>query len=165
MSSDSQNIANTGIITTHETQDRLRILSFSLGQENYGIEITDAKEVIKLPQITNVPNTPQFVIGVMNIWGKIVSLVDIRYFFDLQQQPPSRNTKVIITDVIGTPVGILIDKVNVVLEVQQEQVQPPLATIKGQVAEYTKGEIQLEDDILVLLDLERILNCDEIHNW
>lgn len=140
----------------------LRILTFSLGRENYCVGLDQVKEVIQPSGVTQVPNSPDFVEGVINLDGEIIAILDIRYFFGLGEQEKSKDIKILITDVTGSCVGIIVDKVNTIVEIEEEAIQPPLVTLKGKLADYTKGEIQLGDDIFALLDLNKILNSEAI---
>lgn len=144
-------------------KETTRVLPFSLGGENYCIGIKEAMEIVKLPAITKVPNTPNFILGVINLHGKIITLIDIRYFFGLEGPKRIKDERVIVTDLAGDLAAILVDKVKGTIDINVELIQPPLATIKGELAEYTKGEIQIDNEILILLDLAKILNCEEIH--
>ena len=141
-----------------------RVLAFSLGGENYCVDIDQAKEVIRPPEITRVPNTPEFIVGIINLRGEIIAVVDIRHFFGLQIQEKSKDIRVIVTDVGGSAVGILVDKVEATLDIEEDLIQPPLATLKKELLNYTKGQAQYGDKILIILDLGKILKCEEIEN-
>jgi purine-binding chemotaxis protein CheW len=147
-----------------EAKPTIRALSFSLGTEHYCINITDAKEVFKPASITRIPNTPAFVVGVTNLHGAAVPLIDIRYFLGLEQKEGLTGTKVIVTDVGHNIVGVMVDDVDEALDIEEASIQPPLATIKGKLAEFTKGQVQLGNEIVVLLELKKILSCEEIEN-
>lgn len=147
-----------------EAKKTVRVLSFSLGTEHYCINITDAKEVFKPISITRIPNAPAFVIGVTNLHGVPMPLVDIRYFLGLGQKEGLAGTKVIVTDVGRNIVGVIVDDVDEALDIEEASIQPPLATIKGKLADFTKGQVQLGSEIVVLLELKKILNCEEIEN-
>jgi purine-binding chemotaxis protein CheW len=147
-----------------EAKKTVRVLSFSLGTEHYCINITDAKEVFKPASITRIPNTPAFIVGITNLHGAAIPLVDVRYFLGLQQKEGLAGTKVIVTDVGHDIVGVMVDDVDEALDIEEASIQPPLATIKGKLADFTKGQVQLGDEIVVLLELKKILNCEEIEN-
>jgi len=144
------------------SSDFVRVLAFSLGEENYCLRIEEAKEAVNLSPITRVPNTPDFVLGVINLRGEVIPLIDLRYFLSLAPSEKKGTGAVIVTDAIGESVGILVDGINGTLKIEEDAIQPPLATIKGKVAEYTKGQAEIDEQILVLLDFEKILSCDEI---
>ena len=147
-----------------EAKPVVRVLSFRLGTEHYCIDITDAKEVFKLGSVTRVPNVPGFVTGVTNLHGEVVPLVDIRYFLGLEQKEGLSGTKAITTDIKGTTIGVIVDDVDEARDIEKEAVQPPLATIKGRLTDVTKGQVEIGKEILILIDLKKILNCEEIEN-
>lgn len=140
----------------------LRVLVFALGDENYCIDVRQAKEVIKMPDATRVPNTPAFVVGVANLRGRIVSILDGHYFFSLESKGKPNDARVIVTDVSGEMVGLMVDQVRDTLEIEEASIQEPLATLKGRLAEYTLGQVPMQNDILILLDLEKILRSEDI---
>jgi purine-binding chemotaxis protein CheW len=140
----------------------LRVLVFSLGRENYCVDVRQAQEVMKMPETTRVPNVPDFVLGVANLRGEIISILDIHYFFGLEPQGKSHEVRVIVTDLTGEPVGLRVDRVKGTIEVDEDEIQAPLATLKGRLAAYTKGQVTRGEDILIFLDLEKILRCDEM---
>ena len=100
----------------------------------------------------------------VQVTGAAVPLVDIRYFLGLGQKEGLAGTKVIVTDVGHNIVGVMVDDVDEALDIEEASIQPPLATIKGKLAEFSKGQVQLGNEIVVLLELKKILNCEEIEN-
>ena len=148
----------------NESRAVLRVLSFRLGTEHYCIDITDAKEVFRPVSVTKVPNAPGFVMGVTNLHGTVVPLVDIKYFLGLEQKEGFGGTKVVTTDVKGGLVGLVVDDVDEACDIEEGSIQPPLATIKGRLAEFTKGQVETAGKILILIDLKKILSCSEIEN-
>ena len=142
----------------------VRVLSFRLGNENYAINITDAKEVFRLSSITKVPNTPSFIVGVTNLHGEVIPLIDIRYLLGLASKEGLGGTKAIVTDLESNPIGVIVDEVGEAVDIEEESMQPPLATIKASLAAFTKGQVRLGSEILVLLELKKIMNCPEIES-
>jgi len=145
-----------------ETQPTVRVLAFSLGDENYCVDVHQAKEVIRLPEMTRVPNVPSFVVGVTNFRGQILSILDLHHFFGVEPRGKTRDVRVMVTDVAGELIGLIVDQVNDTLEIEETRIQEPLATLQGNVAGYTRGQISLGNEILIFLDLEKILQSDEI---
>lgn len=143
-------------------KDSLRVLSFALGKENYGVDVTQAKEVFRSEHFTKVPGTPTFVIGIANLRGQIVSIIDIRPFLGLPVTCPAQEMWLIVTDVRGHLVGLLVDRINEAVLIQRSAIQPPVATISGAQASFTTGQIALGDNILVMLDLSKIMSCTEL---
>jgi len=147
-----------------ESKPAIRVLSFRLGTEHYCIDITEAKEVFRPVSVTKVPNAPSFVIGVTNLHGMVVPLLDIKYFLGLEQKEGFGGTKVITTDVKGSLIGLVVDGVDEACDIEESSIQPPLATIKGRLADLTKGQVELNGKILILIDMKKILNCSEMEN-
>lgn len=142
----------------------IRVLAFGLGGENYCVGMNQAKEVIRIPQITKVPNSERFIVGIINLRGDIISLLDIRSFFNLKEEEKTKQERILITDVSGESVGVMVDNIKGTLEIEEEYIQPPLPTLKGNLSSYTKGQVNLENEILIMLDLAKILKCEEIEN-
>ncbi len=142
----------------------LRVLVFSLGKENYCVDVRQAKEVMKMPETTRVPNVPAFVLGVANLRGEITSILDMHYFFGLEPQGKPQDVRVIVTDLSGESVGFRVDRVKDVLEIEEERIQEPLPTLRGKLSDYTQGQIPFGNEIFILLNLEKILKCEEIQN-
>ena len=145
-------------------KDLLRVLVFSLGKENYCVDVRQAKEVMRMPETTRVPNVPAFVLGVANLRGEIISILDMHYFFGLDPLGKSQDVRVIITDLSGEAVGLRVDRVKDTLAIDAEEVQTPLATLQGKLAGFTRGQVAHGDDILIYLDLEKVLQCEEMRN-
>lgn len=145
-------------------QNTVRILVFGLGNEIYGIDIRQAMSVVKLDLVTRVPNMPEFISGVMNLRGDVISLIDIRYFFGLPARDRNELTRAVVVDSPDGPVGIVVDSIKFTVDIPEDSIQPPLATLNDRMAGYTKGEVQTEEGIMVLLDLAKVLSSDEIEN-
>ena len=141
-------------------QDVIRVLAFSLDEENYCIEITQAKEVFSPGLITRVPNAPVFVKGVTNLHGAIIPLVDIRGFLGLALAEIKEGVKVITSEIRGSLVGVVVDRIFEAREIEKKLIQPPLATLKGKISEFTIGQIESERRITALLDLRKILESE-----
>jgi purine-binding chemotaxis protein CheW len=141
---------------------KLRVLVFDLSGEKYCVSSSEAREVIREREITRVPNTPGYVLGVMNLRGEIIPVVDIRSFFGLGTPESSGSSRIMVTDVSGYPVGIIVDGVERTIEIPEKSVQSALPTLTGTAAGYTKGHIDRDGEILVMLDIERLMAGDEI---
>jgi len=143
-------------------KDSIRMLAFSLGPENYCVDIRQVRSVEKIERITNVPNAPDYAIGVINLRGEVITVLDIRYFLDLQEHERTRQARIIVTDVTASPIGIIVDRIIGALDIDEEAIEPPLATLDDKLKEYTRGQIQSGGSILIALDLEKILDCEDI---
>lgn len=135
--------------------ERLEVLEFLLAYERYGIEMSWVQETLPLKELTPVPCTPPFVAGVINVRGRIVSVLDIKRFFDLPQRGLTDLNRVIILQDRGMEFGILADAVCGVRSVPLAELQPTLPTLTGVREEYLKG---VTGERLVLLDGGKLLN-------
>ena len=137
-----------------ETGEHLEVVEFLLGSEHYGIETSFVREVHPLREVTHLPCTPPFVLGIMNLRGEILSVIDIRKFFDLGQQESDELNKVIVLRGATMEFGILADAVVGVRTILAKGVQVALTTVTGIRADYLKGVTR---EHLVLLDAGKML--------
>jgi len=137
-----------------ERGERLEVVEFLLGREHYGIETSFVREVHPLRDVTPLPCTPPFVVGIMNLRGEILSIIDIRKLFDLEEQGLSDLNKVIVLGGSSMEFGILADHVVGVRTIMVKGLQPSLTTVTGMRADYLKGVTR---EHLVLLDAGKML--------
>jgi purine-binding chemotaxis protein CheW len=135
-------------------EERLEIVEFLLASERYAIESSWVREVYPLKDLTPLPGTPSFVLGIINVRGQIVSVVDLKKFFDLPAKGLTNLDKVIIVTDGRMEFGLLADAVAGVREIALREIQPPLPTLTGVRAEYLKG---VTADRLVILDAGKLL--------
>jgi purine-binding chemotaxis protein CheW len=135
-------------------QVRLEVIEFLLAYERYAIESSWVREVYPLKEITPLPGAPAFVLGIINVRGQIVSIVDLKKFFDLPDKGLTDFNKVIIIGDGKTEFGLLADAVPGVRQILAGEIQPPLPTQTGVRAEYVRG---LTADRLVVLNVAKIL--------
>jgi|SRR3972149_2097086 len=135
----------------------LQLVSFNLGDEEYGVEILKVQEINRMVHITRVPKAPHFVEGVINLRGKVIPIVDLRKRFGLPEKAPDRNTRIIVVETTGKTVGLIVDGVSEVLRLSSDTIEPPPPMVAGVDAEYIWGVGKLEDRLLILLDLGKVL--------
>lgn len=142
----------------------LRMLAFKLGDESYCINLSSSKELIRIDSLTKVPNTPAFIMGVINLRGEIISVLDVRGF--LNQQTPDKigDQMVFITDVTDANVGVVIDDLMGVIDVEEKNIQPPISTINKEQSAFTKGQVEVNGNIFIVLDIYQILKSDSVNN-
>jgi purine-binding chemotaxis protein CheW len=139
--------------------ERLEVLEFFLASERYGIELSRVRETIPLKQFSPVPCTPSFVLGLINVRGRILSVIDIKKFFDLPEKGLTDLNKVIILHDGGMEFGILADAVNGIREISLAGLQPSLPTLTGIRQEYLKG---VTEERMVVLDGAKLLSDKKI---
>lgn len=145
-------------------KDTVRVLIFSLAKEYYCIDVVSAKEVAHLGLVTRVPNAPDFVKGVTNLGGQIIPLIDLSFFLGISPIDMTNALKIIVMEIGSSLVGILVDKIEEATEIERAAWQLPLSTLKGKLLEFTIGEMEFKNQILVMLDLKKILNSEEFNH-
>ena len=145
-----------------EDAQKNRFLTFHLGKESYGIEIQYVTEIIVMQEITKVPDLPEFIIGVVNLRGNVISIMDMRRRFHLESRDYDDRTCIIVVDISDIAVGLLVDTVNEVLNIPEEQVDPPPKTHSGIKSNYFMGMGKVENQVKILLDIEKILHEEEL---
>mgnify|MGYP002622584896 CR=1 FL=1 len=145
-----------------EAKGSMQLVSFQLAQEEYGIEITKVQEIILMGEITRVPQTPQYIKGLINLRSTVIPIVDLRLRFGLPEQKRTDETRIMVINVAGKTIGIIVDAVSEVLRISQEQIAPPPPTVAGLGEEYLIGLAKLENRLLILLDIDGILAEQEL---
>ena len=138
-----------------------QIVTFKLGHEEYGVDITKVQEIILVGDVTRVPEVPDFIEGVINLRGNVIPIIDLRKRFKLPEVGKNEETRIIVTNMNSKVMGIVVDAVSEVLRTNQAEIEPPPATIAGLGKEYLKGLIKLDKRLLILLDIESILTLNE----
>jgi purine-binding chemotaxis protein CheW len=136
-------------------EEYFEILEFLLAHETYAIETMFIREVYPMTELTTLPCTPAFVFGLINVRGKILTVIDMKKFFDLPGRGITNLNKVIVVRKDGMELGILADEIIGIKSIFGDDIKPPPATITGIGAEYLKG---VAADRLILLEVERILS-------
>ena len=139
----------------------MQLVSFRLDEEEYGIEITKVQEIILLGEITRVPQTPNFIKGLINLRSMVIPIVDLRLRFGIPEQTPTDNTRIMVVNVAGKTIGIVVDAVSEVLRIARGQITPPPPTVAGLGRDYLTGLAKLEKRLLILLDIDRLLTHEE----
>ena len=137
-----------------------KYLTFKLADEEYGVEILKVREIVELMDITAVPRMPRYVKGVIHLRGKVIPVVDLRTKFGLPSPEHTDETSIIVVNV-GEDIGIIVDTVLEVLDVTQENIEPPPATGGSVNTSFILGMGRVGDDVKILLNLDRVLTIDE----
>jgi purine-binding chemotaxis protein CheW len=139
-----------------------RFLTFFLANEEYGFEILKVQEIIVFQSITPVPRTPQFIRGVINLRGKIIPVLDLRTKFGMEQVEPTNETCIIVVRVDSIEMGILVDKVSEVLEIQGGNIEPVPHFGNGFDTNFILGLGKSQGKVKILINVEEVLSTDEI---
>ncbi len=135
-----------------------KFLTFVLDEEEYGLEILKVHEIIGLMRITKVPRTPADVMGVVNLRGKVIPVVDLRLKFDMHPIDPTPRTCVVVVQSQGLQFGLVVDQVSEVVDLAADQVDQPPAFGRGIDTDYILGVGKSEERVTVLLDIDRVLS-------
>lgn len=141
------------------TGDYLEVVEFVLADEKYGIELNSIVEVYKLKDLTSLPGTPPFILGVISVRGKILTIIDIKKLFELSDKGISDLNKVIIVHTHGMEAGILADVITGVRSIPVDKIQLTLPTLTDIRADYMKG---VTGDQLIILNVENIFSDERI---
>ncbi len=138
-----------------------QLVVFELANEFYGINIALVESIIKMQAITELPQTPNYVLGVTNLRGSVLPVIDLRTRFALELKEDTRQTRIIIVTMGNIKVGVVVDGVSEVLRVSDETIEPLPPMINSVDAAFLKGIVRLENRLIILLELSRVLNLDE----
>lgn len=136
-------------------------LTFELAEEGYGLEIRHVTEIIGIQRVTKVPDMPEHVIGVLNLRGKVIPIIDVRRRFNLPSREYDDRTCIIVVDVAGRLVGLVVDKVNEVVDIAQKDIELPPATGKSH-GQYIQGMGKIGQQVKILLDVEILIEDEDL---
>lgn len=142
--------------------DLLQLVTFSIGSEEFGVDILKVIEIIRMMEITKVPKAPVFVEGVINLRGLVIPIIDLRRRFGLQDKDDDSDTRIIVIEINGMSVGFVVDSVSEVLRIPVSTVEPAPPVVAGLDSDYISGVGKLEDRLLILLDLDKLLSSDDL---
>ena len=140
----------------------IQLVTFKIGDEEFGVDILKVQEIIRMMPITKVPNAPSFVEGVINLRGKVIPVIDMRKRFGMATSAHNDQTRIEVMDLQGQVVGFVVDAVSEVLRIKESTVEPPPPVVAGIGSEYMRGVGKLEDRLLILLDLDKLLDEKEL---
>lgn len=142
----------------------MQLVSFKLGEETYGIEITKIREIILVGEITQVPETPAYVKGLINLRNTVIPVIDLRARFSLADTQLTSESRIVVLHVGSRTIGIVVDSVNEVLRVTQHEISPAPPTVASSGNGYMTGLVRLKEDLLILLDVDRLFGDEASQN-
>jgi purine-binding chemotaxis protein CheW len=146
---------------TKDSTELLQLVSFKIGDEEYGVDILLVQEINKITQITEVPNSPDFVEGVINLRGRVIPIIDLRVRLNLEKKSYDKDTRIIVVELEHKTIGFIVDAVSEVLRIPASVIEAPPELVAGIGSEFIKAVGKLEDRLLILIDLEKILTLNE----
>ena len=154
-----------GALDQEEDTMKGKYLTFSLGKEEYGIEIKHVTEIVGLEKITEVPELPAYVKGIINLRGEIIPVIDVRLRFKKEAKEYNDRTCTIVIEVKDVSVGLIVDTVSEVLSIDDEDIVPPPKLSSSYHQNYIKGIGKADDNVKLLLDCEKLLSEDELEDF
>lgn len=138
-----------------------KYLTFHIADEDFGIEIRYVTEIIGIQSITDVPDMPDYIKGVINLRGNVIPVMDVRARFRMVTKEYEERTCIVVVNVEDKTVGLVVDKVNEVIDIPDSQIEPPPRT-KCENGNYIQGMGKVEDEVKILLDVTRLLYSEEL---
>ena len=152
----------TATVSGSEDTQKDKYLTFHLAGEDYGIEICYVIEIIGIQSITDVPDMPAFIRGVINLRGKVIPVMDVRARFGLPDRDYDERTCIIVINVDSTEVGLVVDEVSEVADIPESQVEPAPRTNKNTESSFIQGMGKMNNRVKILLDAHKLLFSGEM---
>ncbi len=141
-----------------------QVVGFKLEDEEFVIDILKVQEIIKMIDITPLPNAPHYVNGVINLRGKVIPVISLRKRFGFEEKENNNLTRIMVVEIDKKLVGFIVDKVTEVLRIPASSIEPPPPLVSKIGSEYLKGVGKIGDRLLIILEVEKILSTDEQKN-
>jgi purine-binding chemotaxis protein CheW len=154
----------SAIMSSQSNNDEIiQWVTFKLDEELYGINVMQVQEVLRLPEIAPVPGAPSYVMGIINLRGNVVTVIDTRSRFGLSQREADDSTRIIITEVDKQVIGMLVDAVAEVVNLKGSEIETtPNLGEDNESSKYIQGVHSRDEDILILIDVDKMLSEDEL---
>lgn len=148
------------------TEVQFQLVTFRLGEELYGVNIMDVKEIVRLQNVRVIPNAPYYVEGIIKLRSEIIPIIDLHKRFNIQSTAKPEDIEMeggfIILDIEGSKIGIIIDKVERVVTIKEEDVKEPPQMLSGIGNEYIEGVVREEHGYLIMLNTRKLFNASEL---
>ncbi|HZY98013.1 MAG TPA: chemotaxis protein CheW [Candidatus Baltobacteraceae bacterium] len=154
-------MADTREQTQQLSGEVVQVVSFRLGGEEYGVDIAQVQEIIRMVEITHVPRAPRFMEGVINLRGQLIPIIDLRTRFGMTRIDPTKGTRIVVTEIGSKRVGIVVDSVSEVLNIPTENVEDAPEMVAGVGTEYIQGVGKLGERLIIMLDLTMVISTEE----
>ena len=139
----------------------LQAVVFMLNKSYYGVPILQVQEIVKMTEITEIPNTPDFVQGIVNLRGKIIPIIDMRKRFGLPEEEVNENWKILILKSDDVLFGVMVDQISEVEKVPATLIEKPPKIVAGVNGKFINAIAKMENRLLILLDIGKILSDEE----
>lgn len=149
---------------SNETVTEKKVIVFQLKDEEFAVSVQQIGSIERIQTITRVPNTAHFVKGVINLRGVVTPIIDLRSRLGIEEVEYNESTRIIIVNLEDMEVGLIVDAANDVIDISTETIEPAPEVIGAVNADYIEGVAKLENRLLILLDLRKVLTNEEIND-
>jgi purine-binding chemotaxis protein CheW len=143
-------------------EKHLQIVGFRIGQETFGLPISIVREIVRVPEITSVPNAPDYIEGVINLRGRIVPIVDLRKRFGQKTFEPNKRNRIVVVELERRTIGLIVNSASEVLRIPPSEIEGPNNLFKEGEVDYITGVGKLNGRLVILLDVNKILQRGEL---
>ncbi|RJP33051.1 MAG: chemotaxis protein CheW [Actinobacteria bacterium] len=142
--------------------EEIQLVVFSLGREEFAVEVTQVREIMRMEEITRMPKSPSFVEGIINLRGQIIAVVELAKRLNLETGERSGDTRIIVVEAEDIKVGMIVDSVSEVLRVGAEAVEPSPTLATDISSAFLLGVVKKDNRLIILLDLTKVLSLEEM---
>jgi len=150
------------LLEEEEDTQEGKFLTFQIGKEEYGIEIKHVTEIIGIQNITDLPDMPDYVKGVINLRGKVIPVIDVRLRFSIKEREHDERTCIIVVNMDNTSVGLIVDQVSEVVDIADKEIEPPPRVQKNAGKRFIQGLGKIGSAVKILLDVQKLLFEEEL---
>ncbi len=145
-----------------KTAEEMQLVVFSLGREEFAVEVTQVREIMRMEEITRMPKSPHFVEGIINLRGQIIAVVELAKRLNLETGERSDDTRIIVVEAEDIKVGMIVDSVSEVLRVEAEEVEPSPTLATDISSAFLQGVVKKDNRLIIMLDLTKVLSLQEM---
>jgi purine-binding chemotaxis protein CheW len=142
----------------------LQVVGFRIGRETFGLPISIVREIVRVPEITSVPNAPDYIEGVINLRGRIIPIVDLRKRFGDTSFEPSKKNRIVVVELESRAIGLIVNSASEVLRIRPSEIDEPHNVFKEGELNYITGIGKLDGRLVILLDLNKVLERGELNH-
>jgi purine-binding chemotaxis protein CheW len=140
----------------------IQVVGLRVGRETFGLPIAMVREIVRVPEITSVPNAPAYIEGVINLRGRIVPVVDLRKRFGEKVPEPTKKNRIVVVELDNRPIGLIVNSASEVLKIAPSEIEAPHAVFQEGELNYITGVGKFRGRLVILLDLSKILQRGEL---
>src|ERR1700727_1960524 len=140
----------------------IQVVGLRVGRETFGLPIAMVREIVRVPEITSVPNAPAYIEGVINLRGRIVPVVDLRKRFGEKVPEPTKKNRIVVVELDNRPIGLIVNSASEVLKISPSEIEAPHTVFQDGALNYMTGVGKIRGRLVIMLDLSRILQRGEL---